>query len=191
MEDSIAQHEKYMNELFATCLSYDHTLRARIGGNPPTLIEDKIPDDYRFYATLHHPDKEGLMLSILLHNDFDTLLENNIYPNISVKILEHAHGPIGTKNHKSFPNLKMCSISDYTIENESDFLFLKVGGEPRLIQPKSYFYKQLAEHNYSFFLQVEEEGYCEGLDYVFMYGALYLYKHNITNEVIAGFWQYS
>ncbi len=36
-----------------------------------------------------------------------------------------------------------------------------------------------------------EEGYRENMEYVFMYGALYLYKQNITGEIIAGFWQCS
>jgi hypothetical protein len=49
----------------------------------------------------------------------------------------------------------------------------------------------LENNSYSFFLQIDEEGYSDELDHVFMYGALYLYKHNITGKVIAGFWQCS
>lgn len=39
------------------------------------------------------------------------------------------------------------------------------------------------------FLQIDEEGYFQGMEYVFMYGALYLYRHKVTGEIIAGFWQ--
>lgn len=69
-----------MKELFANCLPYDSNLKARMGGNPPLVIESIIPDDYNFYAVLNHPDKSDKMLSILLYNDFDILLKNNIYP---------------------------------------------------------------------------------------------------------------
>lgn len=43
-------------------------------------------------------------------------------------------------------------------------------------------------------LLIEEDGYSEDVaigNYPFGYGALYLYKHHITNEIIAGFWQCS
>lgn len=43
----------------------------------------------------------------------------------------------------------------------------------------------------AFFLQIDEEGYRKNMEYVFMYGALFLYKHNVTGNIIAGFWQYS
>jgi len=85
----------------------------------------------------------------------------------------------------------MNSISDYSENQGNNFLFIKVFGEPRLIQPKSYYFEELGNKNYSFFLQIEEEGYIDNMDYVFMYGALYLYKHNETGQVIAGFWQCS
>ncbi|WP_434425567.1 hypothetical protein [Sphingobacterium spiritivorum] len=49
----------------------------------------------------------------------------------------------------------------------------------------------MEKDSYSFFLQIEEEGYAEESDYVFMYRGLYLYKNNVTDEVIPGFWPYS
>ncbi|WP_160140092.1 hypothetical protein [Chryseobacterium sp. c4a] len=179
-----------MKELFANCLPYNSDLKARMGGNPPEIIEDVIPENYNFYAVLNHPDKRDMMLSVLIYDNFDILLDKNIYPEIAVKVLEHKYSEMGTRADKSIPSLEVSSISDYS-ETESEFLFIKVGGEPRLIQPKKYFYEKLEEEDYFFFMQIEEEGYRDGLDYVFMYGALYLYKHKVTNEVIAGFWQYS
>jgi len=179
-----------MKELFANCLPYNSNLKARMGGNPPEIIEGEIPYNYNFYAVLNHPDKSDKMLSILIYDNFDILLENNIYPEIAIKVYEHEYSDMGTRVNKSIPSLELSSISDYS-ESRDEFLFIKAGGQPRLIQPKNYFYQKLEEDGYSFLLQIEEEGYRDGLDYVFMYGALYLYKHNITNEVIAGFWQYS
>jgi len=43
-------------------------------------------------------------------------------------------------------------------------------------------------------LSIDEDGYSEDVisgSYPFGYGALYLYKHHMTNKIIAGFWQYS
>lgn len=182
-----------MKELFALCIPFDNKLKGRMGGNPPILIEEQIPDNYRFYATITHPEKDNMMLSILIHEDFDTLLENNIYPSIAIKVKEHEYSEAGNNADKSIAALGLSSISNYDNKQESEFLFIKAGGEPRLIQPKNYYYEELKKNNYSFFLQIEEEGYRDtaDIDYVFSYGALYLYKHNLTGEVIAGFWQYS
>ncbi|SHG43207.1 hypothetical protein [Pedobacter caeni] len=182
-----------MKEQFALCIPFDNNLKGRMGGNPPILIEELIPDNYRFYATITHPEKDNMMLSILIHEDFDTLLENNIYPLIEVKVKEHEYSEAGNNTDKRILSLGLSSISNYGNKQESEFLFIKVGGEPRLIQLKKYYYEELEKDNYSFFLQIEEEGYRDTLDidYVFSYGALYLYKHNSTGEVIAGFWQYS
>ncbi len=35
------------------------------------------------------------MLSILVHNNFETLIENNIYPSIAVKVIEHEYSENG------------------------------------------------------------------------------------------------
>ena len=60
--------------------------------------------------------------------------------------------------------------------------------------PEESYYKELEEHGFSFFLSIDENGYSEDVtigSYPFGYGALYLYKHCTTNEIIAGFWQCS
>jgi len=87
--------------LFAQCIPFDDHVRGRIGGNPPKLIEEQIPDDYRFYATLVHPEKEDVMLSIIIHKNFDTLLENKIYPSIEVRVIEYKYSEIGSNTAKS------------------------------------------------------------------------------------------
>ena len=75
-----------MNEQYAKCIPFDKNVKGRIGGNPPKCIEGQIPSDYKFYATLVHPEKENVMLSIIIHQDYDTLIDNNIYPSIAVKV---------------------------------------------------------------------------------------------------------
>lgn len=180
-----------MKELFAKCIPFDNNVKGRIGGNPPQLVEKQIPDEYMFYATLVHPEKENMMLSILIHNNFETLIENNIYPSIAVKIIEHEYSEMGNAPDKAITDLSINSIGDYKEIQDSEFQFIKVGGVPRFIQYRDYYYEELERNGYSFFLQIDEEGYCQDMEYVFMYGALYLYRHNVTGEVIAGFWQYS
>ena len=180
-----------MNEQYAKCIPFDANVKGRIGGNPPQVVENSIPDGYLFYATLVHPEKENRMLSIFIHGDFDTLLQDNIYPSIAVKVIEHEYSEMGTHSEKSIKDLSVNSISNYYYPQDSDFQFIKIGGEPRFIQPKYYYVEKLEEDGYSFYLQIDEEGYRDGMHCVFAYGALYLYKHNVTGEIIAGFWQCS
>ncbi|WP_121967106.1 hypothetical protein [Myroides sp. N17-2] len=183
-----------MKEIFAECLPYDKDLKGRMGGNIPKLIENDLPDGYGFYATLVHPEKENTMLSICIDRDFERLLANDIYPNINIKVIEHEYSYMSDVDSSSLKDFGLCSISSYTdhITNKNEFLFIRVYGEPRMIQPKSRYYEQLEKDNYSFFLMIDEEGYDTDLiDTIFMYGALYLYKHNVTGEVIAGYWQCS
>jgi hypothetical protein len=180
-----------MKELFAKCILFDDNIKGRIGGNLPQIIENNSFSEYNFYATLVHPEKENIMLSILIHKDFDTLLENNIYPSVAIKVIEHEYSKMGNNTDKAIPDFGLNSISEYKDTQDDPFLFIKVGGEPRFIQNKKYYYEQLEKDDYSFFLQIDEEGYSDDLEQVFMYGALYLYRHNKTGEVIAGYWQYS
>ena len=180
-----------MTPLYAQCIPYNESIKGRIGGNPPINIETEIPEGYGFYATLVHPEKEDQMLSILISNDFEILIENNIYPSIAVKVIEHKYSEVGSDINKAITSLSVNSITDYKEIQDDDFQFIRVGGEPRFIQYKDYYYEELEKDGYSFFLQIDEEGYRENMEYVFMYGALYLYKQNITGEIIAGFWQCS
>ena len=180
-----------MTPLYAQCIPYNESIKGHIGGNPPINIETEIPEGYAFYATIVHPEKEDKMLSICIAKDFEILIENNIYPSIAVKVIEHKYSEMGSDINKAITSLSVNSITDYKEIQDDDFQFIKVGGEPRFIQYKDYYYEELEKDGYSFFLQIDEEGYRENMEYVFMYGALYLYKQNITGEIIAGFWQCS
>ncbi len=93
-----------MNERYAKCIPFDKNVKGRIGGNPPKCIEEQIPCDYNFYATLIHPEKENIMLSIIIHQDYDTLIDNNIYPSIAIKVIEHEFSEIGNCTEKRNTN---------------------------------------------------------------------------------------
>ncbi|WP_294481721.1 hypothetical protein [uncultured Bacteroides sp.] len=183
-----------MNELYAKCISFDKNVKGRVGGNPPKCIEEQIPSDYNFYATLVHPEKGNTMLSVIIHQDYNTLIDNNIYPSIAVKVIEHEFSKIGNCTEKRNTNLGMCSISEYSEDKDSENILVKIGGTPILIQDEESYYKELEEHGFSFFLSIDEDGYSEDVaigSYPFGYGALYLYMHCTTNEIIAGYWQCS
>lgn len=128
-----------MNELFAKCIPHNKNIKGRIGGNPPKCIEEQISSDYKFYATLVHPEKENNMLSILVHADYHMLIDNNIYPLVAVKVVEHEYSEISSNTQKALDDLGMQSISTYTeTTDKNDFLFIKVGGEPCFIQHKDF-----------------------------------------------------
>ena len=139
-----------MKEPFAECIPFDGNLKGRIGGNPPKSIEGQVPESYQFYATLVHPEQENTMLSILIHGDSHMLVENNIYPSVEVKVIAHEYAEPGTDTTKCILDLSVSSISDYSDKQESKFLFIKVNGPPRLIQPKKFYYKNLENNDYSF-----------------------------------------
>ena len=140
-----------MTPLYAQCIPYNESIKGRIGGNPPINIETEIPEGYAFYATLVHPEKEDKMLSILISNDFEILIENNIYPSIAVKVIEHKYSEMGSDINKAITSLSVNSITDYKEIQDDDFQFIKVGGEPRFIQYKDYYYEELEKDGYSFF----------------------------------------
>ena len=37
-----------MNEQYAKCIPFDANVKGRIGGNPPQIVENSIPDGYLF-----------------------------------------------------------------------------------------------------------------------------------------------
>ena len=195
-----------MTPLYAQCIPYNESIKGRIGGNPPINIETEIPEGYAFYATLVHPEKEDKMLSICIAKDFKMLLENKMlsilisndfnqlihhqsYPNILIKVVEHNFSYEGDKYNLSLPQIgKTSSISDYS-RNKQKFNLVQLGGRPDFIDDDPIYYEKLLADDYSFYLSIDEEGYdVPSMKMViFSYGAVYLYKHNKTGEIIAGF----
>ncbi len=182
-----------------------------IGGNAPMFFDEgqHVIDghqqslSYLFYLSLIHPFKPERMLSIFVPADYEEYLENNIYPHCAIQVLEH---PISTESSKdTFTNpglIKHWISPGETITDdesmESPFL-IKVGGTPKLIQQEDYYMTELQADSFSFFLQVDEEGYPETLlaedgSYPFGFGALYVYAKIEGSEIgqpVAGFWQFS
>lgn len=144
-----------------------------IGGNAPQFFDDQ--DDlihegnqkYLFYLSLIHPFKPESMISIFIPEDYEEYLKNNMYPNCSIKVMEH---PISTESIKEMftnPGLKKHTISDGTLINDQKSMdqsfLIKVGGNPRLIQNEDYYFTNLMEESFSFLFQVDEDGYPETL----------------------------
>lgn len=99
-----------MNEQYAKCIPFDNKVKGIIGGNPPQIVENSIPDGYLFYATLVHPEKGNRMLSIFIHGDFHTLLHNKIYPSVAVKVIEHEYSDMGNNSEKCIQELSVNSM---------------------------------------------------------------------------------
>lgn len=200
-------------------VEYDSRYLGRIGGNTPELLCSSLSDEFYFYATLPHPNREGVMISIFTPKDFEMMNNKNIYPNCAIKVIVHEFSIESSKECCANPDLSTMSISSYKDlekdyysireENEKNFNILGgdfdeieepyhsiiLGRKPVLIQDDEMYTKYLHQDGYEFFMQIDESGMPEKLikkNYVFGYGALYLYskKDNDGSEkIIAGFWQ--
>lgn len=180
-----------------------------IGGNAPAFFDDQADlihegnQHYYFYLSLVHPFKSESMISIFIPEDYGEYLENNIYPNCSIKALEHPISTESVEDRFTNPGLIKHTISDGELSNDEksrDQSFLiKVGGNPRLIQNEDYYFTKLREESFSFLFQVDEDGYPETLlqedySYPFSFGSLYIFANVGTDGIqnpVAGFWQFS
>ncbi|WP_229691971.1 hypothetical protein [Paenibacillus radicis (ex Gao et al. 2016)] len=90
-------------------------------------------------------------------------MENNIYPNCSIKVLEHPMSTESVKDSFTNPGLIKHTILDGALskdEKSMDQSFLiKVGGNPRLIQNEDYYFTKFMEESFSFLFQVDEDVY--------------------------------
>lgn len=179
-----------------------------IGGNAPEFFDNRSDDlhegghSYVFYLSLVHPFNPERMISIFIPEDSEVLWENNIYPDCSIKVIEH---PVSSESVKTtFTNanlIKHCISSGQLINEEESMdqsFLIKVGGHPRLIQDEDYYFTKLHEESLSFFFQVDEDGYPDTLiegdsSYPFHFGSLYIYAQIGTKvqHPRAGFWQFS
>ena len=180
-----------------------------IGGNAPEFFDNPVnlvhegDRTYLFYLCLVHPYQPERMISIFIPKEYEDYLEHNIYPDCSIKVLEH---PVSIESRQELytnTGLRQHHISAgerCSDEESADRSFLiKIGGTQRLIQNEEYYSVQLKEDGFSFFFQVDEDGYPDSLlqedaSYPFGYGALYIYAQIGTAEIkhpVAGFWQFS
>lgn len=172
-----------------------------IGGCPPACFDngDASLVGYLFYMTLVLPDRQR-QISIFLPDDWEIYLHRNRYPDCAIKVIEHDVFPEGIKIGLQHPAIIKHDIllyrECYDTEAENESFLVKLGGKPRLIQNKRFYYEQLEKDGYSFLMQIDEDGYpLDGLlkgNYPFCYGALYLYakqNNNMVENVIVGYWQ--
>ncbi|QTD43453.1 hypothetical protein [Sporosarcina sp. Te-1] len=186
------------------CLSNEYGI-GWIGGNAPDFFDDQAEDihdgnqSYYFYLSFVHPFKCDSMISIFIPKDYEEYLDNNIYPRCSIKVIEH---PISTESVKDLftnPGLVKHVISEGVICNDEKSMdqsfLIKLGGNPRLIQHKDYYFTKLKEDSFSFLFQVDEDGYPDTLlqddySYPFAFGSLFIFAEIGSNEIlhpVAGF----
>lgn len=180
-----------------------------IGGNAPEFFDDPAHPvhegdrTYLFYLSLNHPYQPERMISIFIPEDYENYLEHNIYPDCTIKVLEHPASIESGKalyTHTGLRKHHISAVERCSDEEAADQPFLiKMGGTPRLLQNEEYYSVELEEDGFSFFFQVDEDGYPDTLlqedaSYPFGYGALYVYAQIGTAGVehpVAGFWQFS
>ncbi|MEK4519363.1 hypothetical protein NSS64_29255 [Paenibacillus sp. FSL H8-0122] len=180
-----------------------------IGGNAPEFFDnpahllDLGGRTYLFYLSFVHPIQPGRMISIFIPEEYEEYLEHNMYPDCPIKVIEH---PLSAESHiETYTNAGLRKHHITTGEPctddksvERSFL-IKVGGTPRLLQNETYYSAKLEEEAFSFFFQVDEDGYPDTLlqgdgSYLLGFGALYVYAHIGTKGIghpVAGFWQFS
>ena len=167
----------------------------RIGGNIPEYFMDKSEDvgGNKFYLTFQHPDAAEKYISVFVAESYDDMLDNNIYPHCAVKVFLHPFSAESNITAYTIDSIKKSNIVGYDQTDEDGFNFITKTNNPRFIQDEDYYYEELEKDGYEFFIQIDEDFYPDDLiggDYIFGYGALYLYK-NDNGDVLAGFWQYS
>jgi hypothetical protein len=177
-----------------------------IGGNSPAYFDDKFSlintnIEHTFYLTLKNPINIGKAISIFIPKEYNNYLENNIYPNCSIKVFEHEM--TDESNNSFFRNNSLNKhFLNFIEETETDeavekTYLIKFGGKPDFIQEETYYYEPLNNNGFNFLFQIDENGYPDNLltgSYPFGYGGLYIYAKingDIVNNILAGFWQYS
>ncbi|WP_308723247.1 hypothetical protein [Paenibacillus polysaccharolyticus] len=179
-----------------------------IGGNAPEFFDDQSElihegnQKYAFYLSLNHPFRPESMISIFIPENRESYLENNIYPDCSIKVIEHpvsAESIQGSFTHKDLIRHSISHGERSKDEESMEQPFLiKAGGNPRLIQDEDYYFAKLKKESLSFFFQVDEDGYPdtliqEGGNYPFGFGSLYIFAKMGTEieHPVAGFCQFS
>lgn len=174
----------------------DGNVIGRIGGNIPELFLDKLDEiqGYKFYLTVQNPDDGHEYITILTPERYDDMIDKKIYPNCSVKIFTHTHSDESNNDAFTIKHINKAVIVGYDKVEDEEFDFITKTEEARLIQTEAYYFDALQKDDYKFFMQIDEDYYPDALldgDYIFGYGALYLYKNIFSGDIIAGFWQCS
>ncbi|WP_449303858.1 hypothetical protein [Prevotella aurantiaca] len=168
----------------------------RIGGNIPVCFLKDTEDlkHYKYFLTVENPNAKNEYLSIFMPESYDTMIDNNIYPNCSMKVFEHSFSEESNNDSYTLEGLRKSSIVGFEQVEDDEFGFITCAKSPQLIQDEDYYFEKLKEEGFDFLLQIDEDYYPDGVitgNYILGYGAMYLYKHRITNDIIVGFWQYT
>lgn len=194
-----------------------------LGGNAPEWFDDKkdLVDEpnrhYGFYCTFQLESPQSL--SIFIPENSDYLLENNIYPNCSIKAFVHPttkeseNGYFRLMHEKlamntkltayqrkfdySMPVLAKTFITTNNVKSEYEAAFLTIGEDIFYIQDENFYRQYLLNEGYEIWGYINEEGYYPLVlqtDFIrgnmpLSFGAMYLYKRG--NTIIVGYWQYS
>ena len=167
----------------------------RIGGNIPTILTEKNDalKNYIFYMTFQNHENKSEYISIFVHKLFDERMDNNIYPNIAVKVYVHEYSSESNIAEHTAKELNTNFIVGYDEVEDHAFNLITYAKAPNLIQEEPYYFENLKKDNFNFFIQIDEDFYTDTTlkgGYIFAYGALYLFKQKETGEIVAGFWQY-
>lgn len=191
----------------------DYSSPSWIGGNAPAFFDDNAAfaflreQNYLFYLSVTLPDtnsKETVlgqeMISVFVPAEYERYLENNIYPTCDIQVFQHPASPESALETYTNPGLVKHSLTEWTgVEDGTvtdEPCLVRIGGTPRFIQQEDSYFTALHQDGYDFFIQIDEEGYADGMveEYLFGYGALYLFAKfddGKWSDPIAGFWQYS
>lgn len=167
----------------------------RIGGNIPKVLAEKADEliDYVFYMMFQNYENNDEYLSIFVHKSFDERIDNNIYPNIAIKVLVHEYSSESNIEQFTAKELNTNYIIGYDDVGDDEFNLITYSQTPNLIQEENYYFENLKKENFNFFIQIDEDFYTDTTlkgSYIFAYGALYLFKQNETGQIVAGFWQH-
>lgn len=172
---------------------------SRVGGGAPGAVLGmaEFRAGSRFLLLLsgsEFPELNGRDLSVMFDEEFLPHGVDTIYPRIGVRCLLHEPSPESSEASTVLDSIDRGSL---VLAAEGDPWFIKVGGEPVLIQQEEYYANAVAAAGYDFFFQVDENGFPDGFvleDYPLNYGGLYLYaKRGVGGEVVevvAGFTQF-
>ncbi|AVQ21136.1 hypothetical protein C4N15_05570 [Fusobacterium necrophorum subsp. funduliforme] len=105
----------------------------RIGGNVPCffLDKEKTIKEYRFYMVFQNPNNPKEFFSIFIPNEYDFMLDRNIYPNCSVKVFSHTFSKKGKNTAYTLGGINKVHIIGYDRVDSSRFDFITKARNPK------------------------------------------------------------
>lgn len=183
-----------------------------IGGNVFVFFDDNVvfvflcEQNYLFYFSVIFFDinfKEFVlsqeMIFVFVLVEYERYFENNIYLICDIQVFLYFVFFVSVLEiYINFLLVKYSLIEWIWVEDGvviDELCLVRIGGILRFIQQEDSYFIVLYQDGYSFFIQIDEEGYVDGMveEYVFGYGVLYLFVKFDDGkwiDFIVGFWQY-